>query len=70
MKRRLSKEKQDPFYIEKPYKTIPPVKYRDAGQCTDRGAHVLAAGAAACLPEAETIYADITGKGQHDNRIV
>ncbi|WP_164669445.1 hypothetical protein [Virgibacillus doumboii] len=66
--KRVTEYKQDPFYIEKPYKTILEPKHRDIA---DEHARLEASSnsikklTAPKVPTDEKLYADLTGKGRH-----
>ncbi|WP_188455661.1 hypothetical protein [Virgibacillus oceani] len=67
---RVMKDKQDPFYIEKPYKIIFDAKHRDIlqsnseqeiAQPSDKPQQVFQPKKS----QVDKIYATITGKGRH-----
>ncbi|MBP1947214.1 hypothetical protein [Virgibacillus litoralis] len=65
---RVTEDKQDPYYIEKPYKAMLEAKHLDIARQEARlrtirdSDHKLSA---VKSPTAEKILADVTGKGLH-----
>lgn len=65
---RVTEDKQDPYYIEKPYKAILEAKHQDIArkegrlETTRESSYKLSA---VKSPTAEKIHADVTGKGRY-----
>lgn len=65
--KRVTADKRDPFYIEKPYKTILETKHQDIADEYARleaSANSLKKLTAPKIPASEKLYADLTGKGR------
>ncbi|SDQ89271.1 hypothetical protein SAMN05216232_2442 [Virgibacillus subterraneus] len=65
---RVTEDKQDPYYIEKPYKAMLEAKHLDIARQEGRLRTIKDSGyklSAVKSPTAEKILADVTGKGHH-----
>ncbi|TMN23142.1 hypothetical protein FH966_09740 [Lentibacillus cibarius] len=64
--RRVTKDKHNPFYIDKPNKTIPVAKYQNTDKGRKRDVPLILT----TPTDIEAIYTEITGKGRHINQLV
>ncbi|HLR61746.1 MAG TPA: hypothetical protein VK097_04815 [Lentibacillus sp.] len=71
--RRTIKEKADPFYIERPYKTMLRTEYHDIYSNQSAilpGNHPGLKLSTPKTPTPDKLYAELTGKGRHFRRSV